>query len=375
MSAIRTILISALCAVLGAGVVALATQTNYLGTVFIADTTTPTNQLKVNSDGSINAVVSGGGGSGTVTSIATGCQATGGTITTSGTISTQNQWFALSTNAIVAGDCGGTVSVGSSSDTAPTIAVSGSAGFPQWWYTYLCSAGTHSQTITPASGTIGGASTYVLAAGTAAAPSCVKITSDAANTDYKVSFVPGSVTASSTTTFTNKTITSSTDTLGGVTAGFGSDAKGDIYTNGGSSNVITRLGIGSTGNCLVVASALPSWASCLTAAPLATGSSTGNTLTAPIGYFICTSTCTVTPPVPAAGVRFCVMNADNASTVITLGAIGSSARYENTARTAYGTAGTGTLTSGGAVGDLICILGLDATHYLSPTFVGTWVAS
>jgi hypothetical protein len=58
---LKTVLISAFCALLGAGVVALATQTNYLGTVFIADTTTPTNQLKVNSDGSINATVTGGG--------------------------------------------------------------------------------------------------------------------------------------------------------------------------------------------------------------------------------------------------------------------------------------------------------------------------
>jgi hypothetical protein len=111
------------------------------------------------------------------------------------------------------------------------------------------------------------------------------------------------------------------------------------------------------------------------AAPLASGSSTGNTLTAPYGYFICTAACTVTPPVPAAGYQFCVMNADNASGVITLGALGSSARYENTARTNYGTAGTGTLSSAGAVGDMICIIGLDSTHYLSPTYVGTWIAS
>lgn len=115
--------------------------------------------------------------------------------------------------------------------------------------------------------------------------------------------------------------------------------------------------------------------SCSVHPPLATGSSTGNTLTAPYGYFVCTSTCTVTPPVPVAGYQFCIMNDDNVSTVITLGAIGSSARYENTARTAYGTAGTGTLTSGGAAGDMICIVGRDSTHYLSPTFVGTWTAS
>jgi hypothetical protein len=110
-------------------------------------------------------------------------------------------------------------------------------------------------------------------------------------------------------------------------------------------------------------------------APLATGSSTGNTLTAPDGYFVCTAACTVTPPVPAAGYQFCVMNDDNVSSIITLGAIGSSAYYEKTARTGYGTAGTGTLTSAGAVGDMICIVGRDSTHYLSPTYVGTWTTS
>lgn len=109
--------------------------------------------------------------------------------------------------------------------------------------------------------------------------------------------------------------------------------------------------------------------------PLVTGSSTGNTFTAPTGYFVCTTTCTVTPPVPAAGYQFCVMNDDNVSTVITLGAIGSSARYENTARTAYGTAGTGTFTSGGAAADMVCIVGRDSTHYLTTTFKGTWTAS
>jgi hypothetical protein len=51
---LKTILIAALSGLIGASAVAVAQRTNYLGTVFIADTTTPTNQLKVNSDGSIN---------------------------------------------------------------------------------------------------------------------------------------------------------------------------------------------------------------------------------------------------------------------------------------------------------------------------------
>lgn len=102
---------------------------------------------------------------------------------------------------------------------------------------------------------------------------------------------------------------------------------------------------------------------------------TSVTLTAPRQYFVCTGTCTVTVPVPAAGYEFCVMNDDNVATVITLAAIGSSARYENTARSAYGTAGTGTFVSGGAVGDKVCLLGRDATHYLTVSFNGTWTAN
>lgn len=106
------------------------------------------------------------------------------------------------------------------------------------------------------------------------------------------------------------------------------------------------------------------------AVPLTTGTSV--TLAGNNQYFGCTSTCTVTVPVPAAGVTYCVFNDDNVSTVITMSAIGSSARYENTARTAYGTAGTGTAVSGGAVGDKLCIVGRDSTHYFTLTSQGTW---
>lgn len=91
--------------------------------------------------------------------------------------------------------------------------------------------------------------------------------------------------------------------------------------------------------------------------------------------FVCTTTCTITVPVPIAGVQYCVMNTDNVATVITMSAIGSSARYENTARTAYGTAGTGTFVSAGAVGDFACLVGLDSTHYLTASSKGTWTAN
>lgn len=105
------------------------------------------------------------------------------------------------------------------------------------------------------------------------------------------------------------------------------------------------------------------------------GTGTSVSLAAPRQYYVCTGTCTVTPPVPAAGYEFCVLNDDNVATVITMAALGSSARYENTARTAYGTAGSGTLVSGGAAADKVCILGLDATHYLTVSYNGTWTAN
>lgn len=111
----------------------------------------------------------------------------------------------------------------------------------------------------------------------------------------------------------------------------------------------------------------------ISAATLGTGTSVS--LAAPRQYYVCTGTCTVTPPVPAAGYEFCVMNGNNVTTVITLAALGSSASYENTARTAYGTAGTGTLVSGGAAADKVCIVGLDATHYLTVSYNGTWTAN
>lgn len=102
----------------------------------------------------------------------------------------------------------------------------------------------------------------------------------------------------------------------------------------------------------------------LPATPLITPG-TAPTLIGPRGYAVCTGTCTVSVPVPVAGYEFCVMNDDNVATQITLSALGSSARYENSARTAYGTAGTGTLVVSAAAKNKVCLLGRDSTHYLT----------
>lgn len=60
-----------------------------------------------------------------------------------------------------------------------------------------------------------------------------------------------------TVALTNKTITSSTNTIGGVTMGLGSDATGDMYYNNGG--VFTRLAIGGTNQQLHVSAGVPAW--------------------------------------------------------------------------------------------------------------------
>lgn len=85
-----------------------------------------------------------------------------------------------------------------------------------------------------------------------------------------------------TDTFTNKTITSTTNVLGGVTMTLGSDASGDIYYRN-SSGFLTRLPIGSSTNVMTVSGGLPAWtaaASGGTVTSIATTSPiTGGTIT------------------------------------------------------------------------------------------------
>lgn len=90
------------------------------------------------------------------------------------------------------------------------------------------------------------------------------------------------------------------------------------------------------------------------------------TITVPTGMSVivgCTSTCTVPVPVPVANYQICVKNDAGVSTVITLSALGSSAMYPKADDSGYGTAGTGTMVSTAAVGNKVCLIGRDATHY------------
>lgn len=62
-----------------------------------------------------------------------------------------------------------------------------------------------------------------------------------------------------TDTLTNKTLASTTNSIGINAMALGSDATGDIYYRNSSGN-LTRLGIGSATNVLTVSGGLPAWA-------------------------------------------------------------------------------------------------------------------
>jgi hypothetical protein len=105
--------------------------------------------------------------------------------------------------------------------------------------------------------------------------------------------------------------------------------------------------------------------------PTIVGSGTISTLAAPAGVVFCTATCAVTIPQAAAGNEFCVRNAPGVSTVITLNALAASNYYELINHSGWGTAAH-SVVSGGAVTDMICLHGYDATHYSVASFYGTW---
>lgn len=207
-----------------------------------------------------------------------------------------------------------------------------------------------------------------------------QITVDATGRITAVSNVAIGVGGSGTVTTSGTPATGNLAKFSGSTVVTNGDLSGDCTTSGTlavtctktSGSAFVASATTDTTNAANISSGTLA-AARLPATTLATGTSV--TLTVPRQYYVCTGTCTVTPPVPAAGYEFCVLNGDNVATVITLAALGSSARYENTGRTAYGTAGTGTLVSGGAVADKVCIVGLDSTHYLTTAYNGTWTAN
>jgi hypothetical protein len=103
-------------------------------------------------------------------------------------------------------------------------------------------------------------------------------------------------------------------------------------------------------------------------------SGTSISITRENSYAVCTGTCTVTPPAPAAGKQFCVRNSPGGSYDITLAALGAGNYYEKPDHSAYGTA-NGTFTATAATSNQVCFVGLDANHYLLLSAIGTWTAN
>jgi hypothetical protein len=122
-------------------------------------------------------------GGGTVTSVATACGVSGGPITTTGTIqATANPSTETGANyAFLAADMCTTVYLNNASNQIPTIPQANTTGFENGKFIEVCNIGAGTQTITPTTSTIGGASTYVLAAGSAAAPKCIGIIAQSGN--------------------------------------------------------------------------------------------------------------------------------------------------------------------------------------------------
>lgn len=124
-----------------------------------------------------SAAVNSGGG--TITNIATGCFLTGGPITTTGTISaseTVNKQTGT-TYAILNSDCGKLVTGTNAGSEAYSIAQAGGGGnFVSGWFIDLQNRGAGTLTLTPATSTVDGAATLVLASGNG-----VRLVSDGAN--------------------------------------------------------------------------------------------------------------------------------------------------------------------------------------------------
>lgn len=145
--------------------------------------------------------------------------------------------------------CGGTELLNNGSSQIPTIAEAGSSGFPSGWYTTLCNIGAGTQTLTPSAGTVGGTSTYALAAGTATSPKCVTLVSDGVS-NYAV--IPAGGNGSNTVT-AGTNLTSSGTCSGSSLSCTINNANGAALSSGniaapgtGSASGGTMLGLGGT---------------------------------------------------------------------------------------------------------------------------------
>ena len=140
------------------------------------------------SNGSSWVPVTASATSGGVTSVATGCGLSGGTITTTGTvISSEVPSIQSGTSyTFVAGDCGKLTKFTSSTAVAATLPQAGGS-FPAGWYIDVKISGTGTVTITPTTSLIDGSATLVMTIS-----QYTRIISD--GTNYSITQIPTSVT-------------------------------------------------------------------------------------------------------------------------------------------------------------------------------------
>lgn len=148
--------------------------------------------------------------------------------------------------ALISSYYGGLVQLSNGSNQVPTIAQAGTTGFPAGWYATFCNIGAGTQTITPTTSTIGGAATFVLPAGSAAAPQCVGVESDGTNyhvAPYFFRFGTNVAAAAGTTLSAagglSTTVASGTSALG--TSAIGSAACATAVTTAATNTATTDV--------------------------------------------------------------------------------------------------------------------------------------
>lgn len=109
----------------------------------------------------------------TITCVVGVCSTTALTVTTSVQSGTNY--------AFLAGDQAKVVYLNNASAQTPTVAQAGTTGFAAGYFVTACNIGAGIQTLTPATSTIGGASTLAIPGGSAASPRCYTFISDGTN--------------------------------------------------------------------------------------------------------------------------------------------------------------------------------------------------
>jgi hypothetical protein len=360
-------------------------------TVSVSGATAPTSgQVLTATAGTTATWQTPGTGSGTLTSVtATTADilVNGGTTCTTGacTVATTVPLIASSTSPYIYNGTG-TSGTGAQVDNtylieltgsspAMTLPQAGTTGFAAGVGSSVLMTGTGTATLTPTTSTLGGLVTLSLAPHQFAS-----FASDGTNYEVALGLPPsgtqnlvlatpnGSTGQPKLRALVAADIPSIPISTG--VSGLGTGVATALAVNVGSAGAPVVLnGAGGTPSSMTGTNITGIPNAAVAAAPVPTPGS-GATLVAPRSYYVCTTTCTVTLPTPAAGMEFCVRNDNNVSTVITFAAI-TSVQFENTNFTSYKTANT-SIVSGGAAGDKLCVLGRDATHYLVMSFNGTW---